>query len=61
MEGAHRQLVAVSLVGSELPTKVGEGVERVLAVEAFLVFTVAAFHLAIVAWCVRADQFMADA
>ena len=48
------------MVGSELPTKVGEGVERVLVVEAFLVFAVAAFDFAIMAGCVRTDQLVAD-
>ncbi len=61
MKGAHRKFVAVSLVGSELPTKVVERVEGVLIVETFLVFPMAAFHLAVVAWGVRTDQFVADA
>ncbi len=60
MEGTHRKLVAVSLVGSELPAKVGEGIERMLVVEAFLVFAVTALHLSVVTGCVRADQFVAD-
>ena len=41
-------MVAVPLVGSELPTKVVKRVEGMLVVEAFLVFAVAAFDLAIV-------------
>ena len=61
MEGTHRKLVAVSLVGSELPTKVIERVERMLVVETFLVFSVAAFDLAVVAGRVRTDQFVTDA
>ena len=61
MEGTHRKLVAVSLVGSELPTKVGEGVERVLVVEAFLVFPVAAFNFTVVARRIGTDQLVADA
>ena len=55
MEGTHRKLVAFPLVGSELPTKVGEGVKRVFVIEAFLVFPVAAFHLAVMARRVWAD------
>ena len=60
-EGTHRKLVAVSLVGSELPTKVVEGVEGMLVVKAFLVFPVAAFDLAVMARRIRANQFVADA
>ena len=61
MEGAHRKFVAVSLVGSELPTKVVERVEGMLAVETFLVFPVAAFDLAVMAGRIRPDQLMPDA
>ena len=43
MERAHRKFVAVSLVGSELPTKVVERIEGMPVVKAFLVFPVAAF------------------
>ena len=60
MEGTHRKFVAISLVGSELPTKVVERKEGMLVVKAFLVFPVAAFHLAVVARCVRTDQFVSD-
>ena len=61
MKGTHRKLVAVSLVGSELSTKVGEGVKRVLVVETFLVFPVATFDFAVMAGRVRTDQLVADA
>ena len=47
-------------MGSELPTKVGEGVEGVGIVEAFLVFSVAAFDLAVMAGRVRANQLVPD-
>ena len=60
MEGTHRKLVAVSLVGSELPTKVSERIEGMFVVEAFLVFAVAAFDLAIMAGRVRANQLVTD-
>ena len=60
MERSHRKLVAVSLVGSEHPTKVVERVERVLVVETFLVFAVAAFHLSVVARGIGTDQFVPD-
>lgn len=53
MEGTRQKSVAVSLVGSSLPTKVGERVEGMLVVEELLVFSVAAFHLAVVTGYVR--------
>ena len=58
---AHGKAVAAILVGSELPTKIGERVEGMGVVETFLVFAVAAFHLAVVPWGVRADQLVTDA
>ena len=48
-------------MGSELPTKVGEREERVRIIKTLLVFSVAAFDLAIVSGCIRSDQLMADA
>ena len=49
------------MVGSELPTKVGEREESADSVEAFLVLAVTSFYLAIVARCVRADQLVTNA
>ena len=46
---------------SELGSKVSEEVETVDAVEAFLVFAMTAFNLAVVARCVRADELVPDA
>ena len=43
------------------PTKVGERVEAVGVVEPFLIFSVAALDLAIVAGRIRANQLMAEA
>jgi len=48
-------------VGSELPTKVGERVEAVGIVEPFLVFSVAALDLAIVAGRIGANQLVTNA
>ena len=56
----HGEIVTAILVGSELPTKIGERIEGVGVVEAFLVFTVAAFHLAVMPWCVRPDKLVAN-
>ena len=61
MEGTHRKFVAVSLVGSELPTKVIEEIEGVFVVKAFLVFAVTAFHLTVMTRSVRTDELVTDA
>ena len=57
----HGAGVAATLVGSELPTKVGEREESADSVEAFLILAVTSFYLAIVARCVRADQLVTNA
>lgn len=41
----------------KLSSKVFKRAERMRVVEAALILAVAAFHLAIVAWSVRADEF----
>ena len=46
------------MVGSQLPTKVGERVEAMGIVEALLVFPVTAFYFAVVSGRIRADQFV---
>ena len=61
VQGTYREVVAAGLAGSELPAKVGEGEEAVGVIEAFLIFAVAALHLAVMARRVRADQLVADA
>ena len=60
MKGAHRKGVAFSLVNSKLFTKVSEGVEGAGIIEAFLVFSVASFDLAVVSGSIRANQFVTD-
>ena len=60
-EGTHRQVVGSALVPSELGAKVSEGEEGAEAVEAFLVFSVTAFDLAVVSGGIGADQLMTDA
>ena len=57
----HGSGVACTLVGSELPTKVGEGIETADSVEAFLVFAMTAFDLTVVAGRVRADELVMNA
>ena len=46
---------------SELFCEVVQGIERVAGVEPFLVLAVAAFHLAVVARCIRTNELMPDA
>ena len=48
------------MVGSFLPTKVGEGIETVCVVETLLVLTMAAFHLSVVAGRIGADELVAN-
>ena len=56
----HGEIVTAILVGSELPTKIGERIEGMGIVEAFLVFTVAAFHLAVMPWGVRSNELVTN-
>lgn len=46
---------------SELLCKVIQGIKAVAGIESLLVLPVAALHLAVVAGCVGADEFVADA
>ena len=48
------------MVCSELRTKIGKREETVRVVETLLVFAVAALYFAVVAGCVRTDQFVPD-
>lgn len=45
-------------MGREFPTKVGERIEAMGIVEAFLVFPVAAFYFAVVSGRIRTDPFV---
>ena len=58
MKGAHRAGVAPTLVGSFLPTKVGEGIETVRIVETLLVLTMTTFHLSIVTGSIGTDELV---
>ena len=49
------------MVSSELYTKIGERVKTMCIIKAFLVFSMAALNLAVVAWRVGADELVADA
>ena len=45
----------------KLGGEIMERIEAVARVETFLILAVAALDLAIVAWCIWADQFVPDA
>lgn len=55
---AHRDAVGTAVVDLELFVEVFERKERVAAVEAFLVFAVAALHFAIVPGRIGANQLV---
>ena len=59
-ERTHGAGVAKALVGSFLPTKVGEGIETVCVVKALLVLTMTAFHLSVVPGSIGADELVAN-
>lgn len=61
LKRTRRTVVGASLVGSELPGKVGEGVEAVRVIEELLIFTMAALDLAVVARRIRTNQLVPDA
>ena len=57
---SHGEVVGAAVVGSELSGEVIQGVKTVAGIEAFLVLTVAALHLAVVARRIRPDELVAD-
>ena len=59
-ERSHRKVVGTAVMDSELFLKVRQREERVERIKAFLVFPVAAFHLAVMSGCVGTDKFMPD-
>ena len=59
-ERAHREVVGVAVMNSELFLKVNQREERVTRIKSFLVFHVAAFNLAIMSGRIGTDQFMLD-
>ncbi len=60
LERPHREVVGTAVVNGKLFSEIVQGEERVRIIKAFLVFAVAAFHLAIVSGSVRTNQFVAD-
>ena len=61
VERTRRTVVGTTLVGSELPTKVGERKERMAAIETFLVFAVTAFDLTVVSGSIRPNELVLNA
>ena len=57
----HREVVGAAIVDSELLGKVIQRVKAVGGIKAFLVLPVTALHFSVMAWCIRADELMADA
>ena len=61
VKGSHGKAIAAILVGSELPTKIGEREEGMGVVKTFLVFTVATLYFAVMPWRVRPDELVTNA
>ena len=59
-ERSHRQVVGAAVMNSKLFVKVSQREERADRIKAFLVFPVAAFHLAIMSGCVRTNELVLD-
>ena len=57
VERTHGAGVASTLVGSQLPTKVGERLEMMRIVETLLILTMAALHLSVVAGSIGSNEF----
>jgi len=58
---SHGKVVGASVVDSELVNEVAERIKSVAGIKTFLVFPVAALHLAVVSGSVGTDEFVADA
>lgn len=59
-KGAHQEVIGAILAHSSLYTKIGKSVAALSSIKTFLVFTMAAFRLAVLPRRVRLDQFAAD-
>ena len=59
-ERPHGKVVGAAVMDSKLFCKVIQGKEGMAGVEAFLVFPVAALHLAVVPGRIGTDQLVAD-
>ena len=61
VERAHGEIVVLSLPNSKLLGKVIKGIECVAGIEFFIIFPVAALHLAVMPWRKWFDLLVADA
>ena len=61
VERSHGEIVILSLPDGELLGKIIEEIESVAGIELFIVFSVAAFHLAIMPQCKGANLLVPDA
>ena len=61
VERTRWTVVGTTLVGSELPTKVGERKEGMTAIETFLVFAVAALNFPVMSGSIRPNEFVLNA
>ena len=61
VERTRRTVVGTTLVGSELPTKVGERKERMAAIETFLVFAVAALNFPVMSGSIGPNELVLNA
>ena len=60
VKGSHGEVVGAAVVDGKLLGKVVQGKEGMAGIEAFLVFSVAALDLAVVAGRIGADELVAD-
>ena len=61
VERPHGEIVVLPLPNSKLLGKVIKGIECVAGIEFFIIFPVAAFHLAVMPWRKWLDLLVADA
>ena len=59
-KGPHREVVGAAVVDSEQFCEIIQREEGMTGIEAFLVFSVTAFHLAVVAGSVGTDKLVAN-
>ena len=59
-EGPHGEVVGAAVVDSKLLCKIVQRAKAVAGIESFLVFPVAALHLAVMAGRVWTDEFVPD-
>lgn len=61
VERTHREIIVFSIPDSKLFLEGFKGEKLVVSVEILVILTMAAFDLAVVPWCVRLNELVADA